>query len=127
MFFDYICIFILELKNHKPVVEPTYHRQSLKRENLAAFVVVDQDQCRRVLSSDDEDMEKSVEAKPTATNFWSDVFSEKEDKWVAVDLLKSKVNAVDSISVSISLFMGSGVSGINGNIYYYIFSAACCF
>lgn len=55
---------------------------------------------RRVLSSDDEDLEQSIKAKPNATNFWPEVFSEKEDKWVAVDLLKCKVDAVDSISVS---------------------------
>lgn len=60
---------------------------------------------RRVLSTDDEDNENSIGkaniAHEKATNFWPEVYCEKEQKWIAVDLLKAKVNAAQNISVRI--------------------------
>lgn len=56
---------------------------------------------RRVLSTDDEanePTELNLE-KSRATDFWPEVWLEKEQKWVAVDLLKSKVDAVPNIVV----------------------------
>lgn len=61
---------------------------------------------RRVFSTDEEDNEISGVnvVNKSAMNFWPEVYCEKEQKWITVDLLKAKVNAVQSISVSESLY-----------------------
>lgn len=59
---------------------------------------------RRVLSTDDEGnevLDNSVRTE--ATNYWPELYCEKEQKWIAVDLLKAKVDAVQSIMVSINM------------------------
>lgn len=58
---------------------------------------------RRVLSTDDEgndDSSASNIAITRATHFWPEIYCEKEQKWIAVDLLKAKVDAVETITVS---------------------------
>lgn len=61
---------------------------------------------RRVFSTDEEDNENAAMntsiSNKKAMNFWPEVYCEKEKKWIAVDLVKAKVNAVQNISVSVS-------------------------
>lgn len=56
---------------------------------------------RRVLSSDDDNVAEPSkrESKRDAMNFWVEVFTEVEDKWIAIDLFKPKVDCVDTIRV----------------------------
>lgn len=54
---------------------------------------------RRVLSDDENNENNPVKVSKNATNFWPEVYCEKEQKWIAVDLLKAKVNAVENITV----------------------------
>lgn len=60
---------------------------------------------RRVLSTDDEANDDNginiVNSK--ATNFWPEVYCEKEQKWVAVDLMRAKVDAGQSIAVILNI------------------------
>lgn len=54
---------------------------------------------RRVLSDDEDNENSAMKVNKNATNFWPEVYCEKEQKWIAVDLLKAKVNAVENITV----------------------------
>lgn len=51
---------------------------------------------RRVFSSDDE---AEVEENTNRMDFWVEAYAEKEKKWVAIDPVKRKVNAVDFVRV----------------------------
>lgn len=55
---------------------------------------------RRVLSTDDDNDETVAEqSKRDSMNFWVEVFTEVEDKWITIDLFKLEVDCVDSIRV----------------------------
>lgn len=54
---------------------------------------------RRVLSTDNEE-EKTNKNK---TDFWVEAWSEKEEKWMCIDLFKSKVNSPDTLTRSVTL------------------------
>lgn len=58
---------------------------------------------RRVFSTDEEDNEQTFDtiSNGKAINFWPEVYCEKEQKWIAIDLRKSKINDVQSIVVGI--------------------------
>lgn len=51
---------------------------------------------RRVFSSDDG-TSPALESSTTKCDFWVEVFCEEEEMWLPIDLLKGKVNQVDSI------------------------------
>lgn len=55
---------------------------------------------RRVLSSDDENLDNS---KKIGNDFWAEVYLEAEEKWISVDLIKGKVHCIHQLYVSIAL------------------------
>lgn len=53
---------------------------------------------RRVLSTDDEETVKKPPEKPKdKTDFWIEVWSEKEEKWMCLDLFKRKLSSTGEI------------------------------
>lgn len=54
---------------------------------------------RRVLSTDDESLEPPV--KLDDMNYWIEVYSEADRKWICVDLFKLKVNCLDKLKVNL--------------------------
>lgn len=51
-----------------------------------------------IFSEDEKNTEKEKEA--SRANYWVEVFCEKEEKWIAIDLLAAKVDAVEKLRVS---------------------------
>lgn len=59
---------------------------------------------RRILSSDDEEQDSIEDSAANNTNnmnFWVEAYAEKEKKWIAIDPVKKKVDAIDFIRVCI--------------------------
>ncbi|XP_037941012.1 DNA repair protein complementing XP-C cells homolog [Teleopsis dalmanni] len=56
---------------------------------------------RRVLSTDEESSDKP-KRKPNAADMWLEVWSDKQDQWVCIDLFRGEVDAVNSIRKSAS-------------------------
>lgn len=51
---------------------------------------------RRVLSTDDE-AQPATKPAASRTDFWPEVWSEKEEKWMCVDLFKGKVDSCETV------------------------------
>lgn len=57
---------------------------------------------RRILSSDDEEqdsIEDGISNNTNNMNFWVEAYAEKEKKWIPIDPVKKKVDAIDFIRV----------------------------
>lgn len=56
---------------------------------------------RRILSSDDDEKEVKMSSSPKKSkgiDIWVEVYSEKEEKWIAIDVFHGKVDCVQEIS-----------------------------
>lgn len=56
---------------------------------------------RRIISSDDDEQQDPIEENTNHMNFWVEAYAEKEKKWVSIDPVKKKVDAIDFIRVCI--------------------------
>lgn len=67
---------------------------------------------RRVLSTDEENDEEV--SNTDRMDFWIEAYAEKEKKWIVIDPVKNKVDAVDHIRVS---YVNSFQLGIGLTVY----------
>lgn len=52
---------------------------------------------RRVLSTDEDENKSTTTGNTSKVDFWIEVWSEKEEKWMCVDLFKPKIDSTDTI------------------------------
>lgn len=55
---------------------------------------------RRVMSTDNEHDTNVVVSTKIKSDYWIEVFSEEDEKWITIDAIKGKVDCVDDIRVS---------------------------
>lgn len=58
---------------------------------------------RRLLSTDNEATDEKV-APAKRCDFWPEVFAEKEERWITIDLFKGQIDCVDVIRVSVFIY-----------------------
>ena len=58
----------------------------------------------RILSTDTEEPETHINKK-NRMDFWIEVYCEVEEKWIAVDVFKSKIHCVDSVRVNLEFIL----------------------
>lgn len=86
--------------------EPSPPKQPKKAPQLQVKKSVD----RRVLSSDEEESGGGkVKRNPTAADIWVEVWSDAEEQWVCIELLKGKLHSVEAIRVSTIWFYAGNV------------------